>query len=109
MAVRANLMTIEDVRLWWQVTHGPVTPAFGGADRHFLMEAAALLPEGSWDETTWSAWTTKIKANTDRKGKELFMPLRLALTGTDHGPEMKVLLPLIDREKVQARLAGEIA
>lgn len=109
LAVRANLMTLEDVRLWWQVTHGPVTPAFGGADRHFLMEAAALLPEGSWDEATWSAWTTKIKASTDRKGKDLFMPLRLALTGTDHGPEMKALLPLIDREKVQARLAGEIA
>lgn len=108
-AVRANLMTIEDVRLWWQVTHGPVTPAFNGADSHFLMEASALLPQGSWHESTWSEWTAKIKSATDRKGKELFMPLRLALTGTDHGPEMKALLPLIDREKVLARLAGEIA
>lgn len=109
MAVRANLMTIEDVRLWWDVAHGTVTPVIEEPDAAFLAQAAKLLPEGEWTLETWSAWTGAIKAETGRKGKELFMPLRRALTGTDHGPEMKVLLPLIDRAKVLTRLAGEKA
>ncbi len=107
MAVRANLMTIEDVRLWWHVAHGPVTPAID--DKAFMDEAAALLPPSPWDEATWGAWTASVKDKTGRKGKELFMPLRRALTGMDHGPELKTLLPLIGRERAQNRLSGAIA
>ncbi|MFA6279289.1 MAG: glutamate--tRNA ligase [Bdellovibrionales bacterium] len=106
-AVRTNLMTIEDVRLWWHVANGPVTPLID--DKAFVGEAAALLPPTPWDETTWQSWTGAVKDKTGRKGKELFMPLRRALTGMDHGPELKTLLPLIGRERALARLSGEQA
>ncbi|MGE4351371.1 MAG: glutamate--tRNA ligase [Bdellovibrionales bacterium] len=103
-AVRANLTTIEDVRLWWQVANGPVSPLI--EEKPFIDEAAALLPPAPWDQTTWSTWTNAVKEKTGRKGKELFMPLRRALTGLDHGPELKVLLPLIGRENALKRLTG---
>ena len=106
-AVRTNLMTIEDVRLWWHVANGPVTPLID--DKAFIAEAAALLPAAPWDETTWTVWTNAVKEKTGRKGKELFMPLRRALTGMDHGPELKTLLPLIGRERAVKRLGGEEA
>jgi len=106
-AVRGNIETLEDVRVWWNVTHGPVTPVLN--DTVFIKAAAEVLPEGTWDLNTWQAWTNEVKAKTGRKGKELFMPLRLALTGTDHGPELKVLLPLIGRERVLERLVGKAA
>ncbi len=63
-----------------------------------------MLPE-PWDSTTWKSWTDAVKAASDRKGKALFMPLRLALTGLDHGPELAALFPLIGRQKVMDRLA----
>jgi len=106
-AVRANLLTIEDVRLWWHVANGPVAPIL--EDKTFVDTAAALLPPAPWDDATWGIWTHAIKDQTGRKGKDLFMPLRLALTGMDHGPEMKALLPLIGQEKAIKRLAGEEA
>jgi len=104
-AVRTNLLTIEDVRLWWHVANGPVTPIIN--DKAFIAAAAALLPDTPWDETTWTTWTNAVKEKTGCKGKELFMPLRFALTGMDHGPELKVLLPLIGRERAISRLNGE--
>ncbi len=106
-AVRPNIEKLEDVRLWWQVAHGPVAPRI--EDSAFAAAAAELLPGGAWDHETWQAWADAIKAKTGRRGKELFMPLRLALTGTDHGPEMKALLPLIGRQRVLERLAGKAA
>jgi glutamyl-tRNA synthetase len=63
------------------------------------------LPADPWDDTTWGTWTEAVKAETGRKGKALFLPLRLALTGLDHGPEMKRLLPLIGRKNTSARLS----
>ena len=69
----------------------------------------ALLPAAPWDGTTWKAWTEAVKAATGVKGKALFMPLRLALTGLDHGPELGALLPLIGPERARARLAGQAA
>ena len=63
-----------------------------------------LLPEGPWDGATWQQWVDAIKAKTDRKGKNLFMPLRCAITGQEHGPDLKDLLPLIGRERVLDRL-----
>ncbi|MDX9689506.1 MAG: glutamate--tRNA ligase [Proteobacteria bacterium] len=107
-AVRPNLETLDDTRLWWEITHQPVASMLG-EDAAFLADAAALLPPAPWDETTWSSWTNAVKAKTSRKGKELFMPLRRALTGLDHGPEMKALLPLIGYERSIKRLKGETA
>ena len=79
---------------------------FGDDDAEFVAQALAELPDGPWTETTWSEWTSNLKAKTERKGKTLFMPLRLALTGSEHGPEMQNLLPLIGEEKTRQRLSG---
>ncbi len=73
-------------------------------DAVFIAEAATLLPE-AWDQDTWKTWTDAVKEATGRKGKNLFMPLRLAITGQARGPEMATLLPLIDRARVLQRLA----
>jgi glutamyl-tRNA synthetase len=106
-AARANVEKVEDVALWQSVVKGPVKPAI--ADASFAAMAAELLPPEPWNAETWSAWTNAVKAATGRKGKELFMPLRQALTASDHGPELKLLLPLIGRERALKRLRGETA
>jgi glutamyl-tRNA synthetase len=76
------------------------------ADTGFTAKAATLLPPEPWDDKTWSNWTKAVGAETGRKGKELFMPLRQALTAREHGPELKSLLPIIGRERAAARLSG---
>jgi glutamyl-tRNA synthetase len=103
LAVRGNLNNLKEVKLWWDVckTHPKLDAEL---DQDFLNIAAKLLPQGTLDEATWSIWTGSISQETGKKGRGLFMPLRLALTGMDHGPEMKMLLPLIDREEVLKRL-----
>ncbi len=103
-AVRGNLEKFADISLWWNVVAGDVNAAADNLE--FLGKAASLLPSEPWDEATWSAWTGSVKAETGAKGRELFHPLRKALTGEDRGPEMSVLLPLIGRETVLKRLAG---
>src|SRR5215813_13204573 len=104
---RANVEKVEDVALWHSVVKGPIRPAI--ADPDFAEQAAALLPPEPWTTETWSAWTNAVKNATGRKGKELFMPLRQALTASDHGPELKLLLPLIGRDRALRRLKGETA
>lgn len=106
-AVRGNLTKLSDAAQWWNVVRGPVTPVI--EDKAFIETAAGLLPEEPWDATTWKAWTEAVKGATGVKGKALFMPLRLALTGLDHGPELGALLPLIGRERAKARLSGQAA
>lgn len=102
--VRPNMTYIKDIAFWWSICHGDVkTPL---EDRHFIQAAKDLLPETPWDQSTWNIWTSKVKEATGKKGKELFLPLRLALTGLEHGPELKELLPLMDRTKVIERLAS---
>jgi glutamyl-tRNA synthetase len=102
---RANIGKLADLREWLEVCRGTVAPVID--DAAFASRAAELLPPEPWNGGTWSAWTTAVKDATGRKGKELFRPLRLALTGRDHGPEMKDLLPLIGRAKAAARLHGQ--
>lgn len=102
LAVRPNLELLADIKDWWQVAKGPVTPVI--EDAEFTKIAADLLPEGPWDNKTWEQWVAAIKAKTDRKGKALFMPLRLSITGQEHGPELGALLPLIGRQRVLERL-----
>jgi glutamyl-tRNA synthetase len=108
LAVRGNLTVLSDARVWWDVVTGDINPVIAAEDREFIAKAADLLPPEPWGEKTWSEWTGAIKGATDRKGKGLFMPLRLALTGLDHGPELAALLPLIGLEKSRKRL-GAIA
>lgn len=109
LAVRPNLETLADITDWWRVATGPVEPCIPSEDMGYVAQALDLLPEGRWDERTWTAWTSALKSATGRKGKGLFMPLRLALTGMGKGPELAPLLPLIGRDRVAARLAGRIA
>ena len=106
-AVRPNLHRLEDARAWYAVCRGRVAPVL--EDAEFARAAAAMLPGGAWDERTWAAWTGALKARTGRTGRALFRPLRLALTGREHGPELKNLLPLIGPERARARLGGETA
>jgi|SRR5690554_4834041 len=104
-AVRGNLETFDQVTEWVQVVSGTITPLIADEDRAFINEAREMLPEEPWDETTWGTWTSAIKEKTGRKGKALFLPLRLALTGRADGPELKTLLPLLGRTASLARLS----
>lgn len=102
--VRPNVKKLADIDLWKAIIHGPVTPVIEDAD--FIAQAANLLPSGVLNEDSWKAWTEAVKAATGAKGKGLFMPLRLAVTGRAQGPEMASVLPLIGREQVLTRLTG---
>jgi glutamyl-tRNA synthetase len=106
-AVRSNLGRVADAATWWNVVQGLVAPVI--VDAGLASKAAALLPPEPWDETTWRNWTGAVRQATGQKGRGLFMPLRQALTGLDHGPELAALLPLIGRERALARLAGQTA
>jgi glutamyl-tRNA synthetase len=102
LAVRGNLSQFLDVVGWWRVVEGDITPVI--EDAPFLEEARRLLPEEPWNGATFGEWTALLKSATGRKGKALFHPLRLALTGRAEGPELAALLPLIGRVKALARL-----
>ena len=106
LAVRDNLTYVGDAATWWRVVSGEIAPPADVAaeDLAFFAVARACLAAEPWDETTWGLWTKAIQAASGRKGKLLFMPLRQALTGLDHGPELKRLLPLIGRHRTLARL-----
>lgn len=104
-AVHDNLQKVQDIRDWQKLVSGPVEKIVEDDDKDFIATAAERLPQEPWDEETWSAWTNDLKAETGRKGKQLFMPLRLALTGQSHGPELKTLLPLLGRKACLDRLS----
>jgi glutamyl-tRNA synthetase len=103
VAVRPNLTVLADAADWWRVIEGPV-PVDPDLDAVYLDEAATVASAIDWADDPWHALTGQLKAATGRKGKALFLPLRRALTGRDHGPEMAALLPLIGRERAVARL-----
>ncbi|MBM3617611.1 MAG: glutamate--tRNA ligase [Alphaproteobacteria bacterium] len=105
-AVRTNIAKVEDAKQWWDILHNPHGSIAKGQGE-FLTAAADALPEGAWNDETWGAWTKAVSAATGKKGKELFLPIRLALTGLEHGPEMRKILPLLGREKALARLKGK--
>ena len=106
LAVRDNCTKLTDAANWWRVVTGPVSSLDLADDRDFLGAAATLLPDEPWDQETFGQWVKAVKATTGRGGRMLFMPLRKALTGLDHGPELAALLPLIGRSNTLDRLAG---
>jgi len=106
-AIKPNLTRLSDVAEMVRLVAGPVTPVI--EDAGLAAKAAGLLPPEPWDEATWGAWTKAVSTETGAKGRGLFHPLRLALTGLEHGPELKKLLPLIGRERSLARLEGKTA
>ncbi len=106
-AVRPNLNTVAEAADWWQVIEGPVeAPEPAGDDRAYLAQAAEVAGQIDWTTDPWHALTAALKDATGRKGKTLFLPLRLALTGRAQGPDMAALLPLIGRDRTIARLNG---
>lgn len=104
MAVRGNIARLAEAAEWREVVEGDIAPVV--EDRAYLVQAAELLPGGDWDGTTWGAWTNALKAATGRKGRDLYHPLRLALTGRESGPELAQLLPLLGRATALARLSA---
>ena len=105
-AVRGNLERVADAADWWRVVTGPVEASpVVEEDRAFLDRAAEIAAGLAW-ANPWAELTAVLKAETGRKGKALFLPLRRALTAMDHGPDMAALLPLIGRERAIARLKG---
>jgi glutamyl-tRNA synthetase len=104
LTIRGNLERLADAAIWAAVCHGEIEPVIEEPD--YLRQAAALLPPEPWTSETWSEWTAAIRNATGRKGRALFHPLRLALTGRESGPEMAALLPLIGRERALRRLVG---
>ncbi len=105
-AIRPNLNTLGDVAEWWGVVKGPITARHDPADADYIAQAAGVATTIDWSTDPWHALTDALKAATDRKGKALFLPLRQALTGHDHGPDMKALLPLIGKEEAVRRLGA---
>ena len=90
-----NIEIRADLAQWWALCRDGAEPVVAPEDADFVREALALLPARPWGPDSWSAWTNAVKTATGRKGKGLFMPLRRALTGMDHGPEMAALMPLL--------------
>lgn len=105
--IRGNLSSLAEARDWWELLRRPLTPVIEDTD--FTAHAAALLPEGELREADWPGYIETLKAETGRKGKALFMPLRLALTGRSDGPELPKVAALLGRDRTRRRLLGEVA
>ncbi len=105
LAIRGNLSRLDDATIWREVAEGEVAPIVEDAD--FLKLAASCAPADPWDQATWGAWTARLRELSGRKGRALFHPLRLALTGREAGPELAALLPLMGRARALARLSGQ--
>ena len=102
--VRPNLDIVSDIDVWTSICHNEVTPIV--EDKSLTDVAASLLPPEPWDDNTFNTWLNAVKTQTSKKGKELFHPIRKALTALDNGPELKTLLPLIGYDKALKRLKG---
>lgn len=96
--VRGNIGTRSEAASWWPMFRGDVEPIISDEDRDFVQAAFDLLGEPPYDADTWSSWTGAVKEATGRKGKPLFMPLRLAITGQPRGPEMADVMPLLAKK-----------
>lgn len=106
--IKGNIERLGEAKVWWDIVDlGLPEDAIAKADEdgEFYAKALELLPTEPWDKTTWKSWTSTVKAETGRKGKSLFMPLRIALTGRDHGPELAGLLPILGYQKTSDRLS----
>ena len=103
--IRPNINRIEDTKIWVDVVNGAIEPIIDDAD--FCAKAITCLPDSELNLESWSQFTNKVNESTGAKGKELFMPLRKALTGQSHGPDMGRLFPMIGIEKAKSRLKGQ--
>ncbi len=104
--IRPNLTKLADIADWWRVVTGPVEATVAPEDADFLVAVVRIADGLDWTADPWRALTAALKAETGRTGKSLFLPLRRALTGLDHGPDMAALLPLIGRAETIRRLSA---
>ncbi len=109
LSIRGNLNKLSEIEDWINICNEDIVPEISAENREFLELACELLPSGDWDSSTWNNWINILKEKTKRSGKLLFMPIRLALTGKEDGPELRQMMPLIGREKLSKRLKGEYA
>ena len=100
--IRGNLNVVEDIKQWTDIVFNSET--IKPSDKDYIKIAIELIPDDPWNDETWGLWTSAIKEKTGRKGKDLFLPLREAFTGLNHGPEMKLLIQLLGREKIIERV-----
>ena len=101
LMARDNITTLADLETWWVLCRDGVEPLVADEDRAFVAQAMDILPKTPFDDQSWKVWTTAVGAATDRKGRGLFMPLRKALTGMNHGPDMGSLMPLLQKIKAK--------
>ena len=99
--VRMNISTLKDLSAWWDLMEKGAEPKIDDQDREFVLRAVSLLPPGQFDANTWKTWTQNVTEVTGRSGKNLYMPLRQALTGMSHGPDMGHLLPFLKNIKIK--------
>ncbi len=99
---RENITVLDDLAAWWKLIREGAEPLVADEDREFVAKALELLPAPPYGPESWSDWTRAVKEATGRKGRALFMPLRKALTGKDHGPDMSRLMPLLQKRPAKA-------
>ena len=104
LKIRSNINNLSEIKSWWNICNNQIRYNNNPNDYKFLQQASKLLPENLNSPESWSQWIANIKKNSDRKGKELFMPLRKAITGLEYGPELKYIITLIDRQEIIDRL-----
>ena len=97
-----NITRLDDLADWWRIFNEGAEPQIDPEDADFIAQAMTLLPEGPFTDATWGEWTAAVKEATGRKGKGLFMPLRKAVTGQAHGPDMSDVMPLLRVVKARA-------
>ncbi|WP_299287200.1 glutamate--tRNA ligase [uncultured Tateyamaria sp.] len=95
LVMRDNIETLHDLDAWWALCRDGAEPVIDDEDEAFVAEALTMLPQAPFSADTWGTWTAAVKEATGRKGRGLFMPLRKALTGQAHGPDMAALMPLL--------------
>ncbi|MBD5405516.1 glutamate--tRNA ligase [bacterium] len=107
--VRGNIDKLSDISYWVNVVYGDIeAPALSSDERSFLNTALSSLPVGDFDENTMKIWANAIMDATGKKGRDLYHPIRLCLTGIEYGPEMTALLPLMGRDKVIERIKKSV-
>ncbi|WP_069300842.1 glutamate--tRNA ligase [Neptunicoccus sediminis] len=97
---RENVATRAGIADWWALCRDGAAPLIDAEDADFVATAKGLLPAQPWDGDSWKSWTAAVKEATGRKGRGLFMPLRKALTGMEHGPDMSKLMPLLQKHRL---------
>lgn len=99
---RENITTRKDIEGWWVLCRDGADPVIDAEDVDFVAQAMTMLPAAPFADDAWKTWTTEVKEATGRKGRGLFMPLRKALTGMDHGPDMSALMPLLQTVRAKS-------